>query len=186
MHRDADARRRRVQYLEEVIMGGLRLLFTFLYACCVFAVGCGQASAQEQAVLERDAALLTEPRNGAPVVAQLKQGASGEVIARKGAWVNLKTASGAGWLFSFNVRFQAAGSAPAASGGARPATAAGTQPRRVTATIGIRGLDAEDLKAARYDEAQMRLLDGYAASKGDAQNAARASGLMPAWVEYLK
>lgn len=168
-------------------MSGLRLLVTFLYACCVLAIGCGQALAQEQAVLERDAALLTEPRNGAPVVAQLKQGTSGEVIARKGAWVNLKTGAGTGWLFSFNVRFQAPGTAAAPAGaGAKPGIIAGTQPRRVTATIGIRGLDAEDLKAARYDEAQMRLLDSYAASKGDAQNAAQASGLSPARVEYLK
>src|SRR5690242_8714920 len=129
MHPCADARRRGTQYVEEVIMSGLRLLFAILYACCVFAVGCGQASAQEQGVLERDAALLTEPRNGAPVVAQLKQGTSGEVIARKGAWVNLKTASGTGWLFSFNVRFQAPGTAAAP---ARPAVTAGPQPRRVT------------------------------------------------------
>src|ERR1051325_9195411 len=99
MHPGADARRRRMQYLEEVIMSGLRLLFTILYACCVFAVGCGQASAQEQGVLERDAALLTEPRNGAPVVARLKRDPSGEVIARKGAWVNLKPASETGWFF---------------------------------------------------------------------------------------
>jgi hypothetical protein len=176
-----------MQYLEELIMSGPRLLFTFLYACCVLAVWCGQASAQEQAVLERDAALLTEPRNGAPVVAQLKQGTSAEVIARKGAWVNLKTAAGTGWLFSFNVRFQAPGSAAApASAGARPPTTVATQPRRVTATIGIRGLDAEDLKAAHYDEAQMRLLDGYAASKQDAEARASSSGLSASRVDYLK
>ena len=165
-------------------MSGVRLLFTFLYACCLFAVGCGQASAQEQAVLERDAALLTEPRNGAPVVAQLKQGTSGEVIARKGAWVNLRTASGTGWLFSFNVRFQAPGSS-APSAGARPPVVA-TQPRRVTATIGIRGLDEEDMKGARFDAAQMRLLDQYAASRQDAANAARESGLTAARVEYFR
>jgi hypothetical protein len=166
-------------------MSGPRLLFTFLYACCLFAVGCGQASAQEQAVLERDAALLTEPRNGAPAVAQLKQGTSAEVIARKGAWVNLRTASGTGWLFSFNVRFQAAGSAPAP--GAKPAIgAAPARPTRVTPTIGIRGLDEEDMRQARFDASQMSLLDQYAATRQDAERAARASGLAPARVEYFK
>ena len=92
-------------------MSGVRLLFTFFFACCLAVVARGQASAQEQAVLERDAALLTEPRNGAPVVAQLKQGTCAEVIARKGAWVNLRTASGAGWMFSFNMRLYAVGAA---------------------------------------------------------------------------
>ena len=162
-------------------MSGVRLLFNFLYGCCLFAVACGQASAQEQAVLERDAALLTEPRNGAPVVAQLKQGTSAEVIARKGAWVNLRTASGAGWMFSFNARYQAAGAAVAKA----PAVAV-PPARRVTATIGIRGLDEEDMRGARFDAAQMRLLDQYAASRQDAASAARESGLTPARVDYFK
>ena len=165
-------------------MSGLRLLFTFFCACGVIVFAIGQASAQEQAVLERDAALLSEPRNGAPVVAQLKQGASGEVIARKGAWVNLRTASGSGWLFSFNVRFQAAGT-PA--GAAKPSVAAPPARRGpITATIGIRGLDEEDMRQARFDPAQMRLLDQYAASRQDSEQAARASGLAPARVEYFK
>jgi hypothetical protein len=82
------------------IMSGVRLLFTFFFTCCLVAVACGQASAQEQAGLERDA-LLTEPRNGAPVVTQLKQGISAEVIARKGVWVNLLTIpSGTCWMLS--------------------------------------------------------------------------------------
>jgi hypothetical protein len=81
-------------------MSGLRLLFKLFYACCVFFAAWGQVCAQEQAVLERDAALLAEPRNGAAVLAQLKQGTSAEVIARKGAWVNLTPASGRGSLFS--------------------------------------------------------------------------------------
>jgi hypothetical protein len=165
-------------------MSGLRLL-TFLFSCCVYAVGVGQASAQEQAVLERDAALLAEPRNGAPVVAQLKQGTSGEVIARKAAWVNLRTASGTGWLFSFNVRVLAPGSAPAA-GAKVPVPVVRTPTSRTTATIGIRGLDEEDMRGARFDAAQMRLLDQYAASRQDAEKTARANGLTPARVEYFK
>ena len=167
-------------------MSGVRLLFTVVYACCLTAVGCGQASAQEQAVLERDAALLTEPRNGAPVVAQLKQGTSAEVIARKGAWVNLRTTSGTGWLFSFNVRFQAPGSAPAAGVPSRPSVATAPPQRRVTATIGIRGLDEEDMRGARFDAAQMRLLDQYAASRQDAANAARETGLTATRLEYFR
>jgi hypothetical protein len=167
--------------LEGFSMSGRQLLLTLFHACWLLVLGCGQAAAQQQqAVLERDAQLLAEPRNGAAVVATLKQGASGEVIARKGAWVNLKTPAGTGWLFSFNVRFQEAG-APAARAPAAPA-------RRgpVTATIGIRGLDAEDMRGARFDAAQMGLLDQYATSKQDSEKAARASGLTPARVDYFK
>lgn len=166
-------------------MSGQRLLFTFLFSCCVFAVGVGQASAQEQAVVERDSDLLGEPRVGAPTVARLKQGTTGEVIARKNPWVNLRTAGGTGWVQSFNLRYLAPGTAPAA-GGRVPVPVVRTPQSRTTATIGIRGLDVEDLKAARYDDGQMRLMDSFVASKRDAESAAQANGLAPARVDYLK
>ena len=53
---------------------------TALYFSFMPAVAGGQVSAQEQAVLERNAALLTELREGGPVVTQLKQGTSVEVV----------------------------------------------------------------------------------------------------------
>ena len=92
-----------------------------------------------------------------------------------------------GWLFSFNVRFPAQ---TAAEGDSAAGSALGRVfgPRRsptVTSTIGIRGLEEEDLRQARFDAAQMRLLDEYAASKPAAEERARGSGLAPASVEYL-
>jgi hypothetical protein len=166
-------------------MSGQRLLFTFLFSFCVFAVGIGRASAQEQVVVERDAELLAEPRSGAPTVARLKQGTTGEVIARKIPWVNLRTGSGTGWVQSFNLRFLAPGTAPAA-GGKVPVPVVRTPTSRTTATIGIRGLDAEDMRGARFDAAQMRLLDQYAASRQDAEKTARENGLTATRVEYFK
>ena len=55
----------------------------------------------------------------------------------------------------------------------------------VTSTIGIRGLDEEDLKRANFDAQQMSLLERYAASKADGENAARASGLAAVRLEYF-
>jgi hypothetical protein len=48
----------------------------------------------------------------------------------------------------------------------------------VTATIGIRGLDEEDLKQARLDAGQLQELDGFAASLEQAEAHANQ-------VEYL-
>jgi hypothetical protein len=59
-------------------------------------------------------------------------------------------------------------------------------PRRVTATIGIRGLDEEDMRGARFDAAQMKLLDQYAASRQDAAGGARDAGLTATRVDYFK
>lgn len=108
----------------------------------------------QQVTISRDSTLHAEPKADAPAVAQLKQGASAEVVGRQGAWVNVKTASGSGWMFAFNVTYPAtAGAAPAASGSRRPPT---------SATIGIRGLEKEDLKNATFDSKQLDALDSFA------------------------
>ena len=63
------------------------------------------ALAAEQVTVERDSALYAEPRTDASQVAQLKQGTTAEVVGKNGVWLNLRTAEGSGWMFSFNVRF---------------------------------------------------------------------------------
>jgi hypothetical protein len=143
-------------------------------------------AAAQQVTLERDSPLYAEPRLEAAQVTQLKQGASGEVIGKQGAWLNLKTAGGSGWLFSFNVRFQSQKAEGGDGGGSALGRVFGPRQNvNVTAAIGIRGLDEQDLKQASFSDSQMKLLDGYTASKQAAENGARASGLAPEKVEYL-
>jgi len=154
----------------------------------LFALACawGIAAAAESVVIDRDSPLLATPASDAAVVAQLTQGTAGELIARKGAWINLKTAAGTGWVMSFNVRFgggQAAGGS-GSGGGGLPSFLGGRKPT-TTATIGIRGLEAEDLRSASVDPRQVQLLDKYAASKQQAEEAAQASGLNAARVDYF-
>ncbi len=163
-------------------MHGRKLLFVFFCMCGVFLPGCGGALAQQRAVVERNAQLLAAPQSGATVVGPLRQGTSAEVIVQKGTWVNLKTDAGTGWTNSYNVRFLSADAAAPKAG----ITAAPARRAAITSTIGIRGLDEEDLRSARFDEAQMSLLDRYAASRQDAEAAARASGLNRARVEYFQ
>ena len=158
-----------------------------LYSVVVMLIAILPAHAQ-QATVERDSDLRAEARADAPVTAKVKQGTSGEVTAKSGAWVNLKTPDATGWLFSFNVRFASA--APGGGSGAGDASALGrlVGPRQqvsVTATLGTRGLDKEGLRQASFNAEQMKLLDQYAASKDSAQDGARASGLEAVRVEYL-
>jgi hypothetical protein len=162
-----------------------RILERLIYALVATLLIALPAVAQ-QVMLERDSPLYAEPRLESAQVTQLKQGASGEVIGKQGAWLNLKTAGGSGWLFSFNVRFQSQKAEGADGGGSTLGRVFG--PRRnvnVTSAIGIRGLDEQDLKQASFSDAQMKLLDGYTASKQSAEDGARATGLAPEKVEYL-
>lgn len=145
-------------------------------------------AAAQQVTLERDGPLYSEPRLDSAQVTQLKQGATGEVVGKQGAWLNLKTSEGSGWLFSFNVRFRSTGEGAGGSSGAGSALGRLFGPRRtvsVTSTIGIRGLEEEDLKQAALDAEQLKQLDGYAASKEAAEERARSAGLASVDVGYL-
>ena len=111
------------------------------------------AALAQQVTIARDAKLHAEPNASAAVVAELKQGANAEVTAKKGAWVQVNSPAGASWTFSFNVNY----------GSTAPAAAAPTPQRRTaTSTIGIRGLEEEDLKAAKFDGKQLDALDSFA------------------------
>ncbi|HEU0290126.1 MAG TPA: SH3 domain-containing protein [Burkholderiales bacterium] len=163
-----------------------RALSTIRLTLSVVLLAAATAAAQ-QVTLERDSPLYAEPRLDAPQVTQLKQGATGEVVAKQGGWLNLKTPGGAGWLFSFNVRFPAQKAEGGESGGgsALGRVFSPRRPASVTSTIGIRGLEEEDLKQASFNAGQMKLLDGFVASKQAAEERARTTGLAPATVEYL-
>ncbi len=158
------------------------------FAAIVLFVVLALPAAAQQVTVERDSELRAEARLDAKVVATLKQGVTGEVTAKHGAWLSIKTADATGWLFSFNVRF--ASSQPASGFAAGNAFGLGRlfgprQSVNVTSTIGIRGLEEEDLRQARFDAGQMRLLDQYAASRADAESSAQGSGLSAARVDYL-
>lgn len=147
------------------------------------------AALAEPVTVERDSVLRAEPRTDAGVAGNLAKGATGDAVARQGAWVQVKSGAVTGWLYSFNVRFGAINPGNS-SGGAGTGSVLGRvfgprQQVNVTATIGIRGLEEEDLKQAHFDEGQMRQLDGYAASREQAAVQAGDSGLSAVRVEYL-
>jgi len=149
------------------------------------------AGAAEQVTVERESQLYAEPNLDSAKGEALAQGTLAEVIGKSGAWLNVKTPEATGWVFSFNVRFIVKGSdaTPASSGSGGSAIGRIFGPGRgvdVTSTIGVRGLDTEDLKQAQFSAEQIKLLDGYVVAKDAAEEAARGKGLAPVEVEYLQ
>jgi hypothetical protein len=177
-------RRRPAHYNQAHMSATPKSLYYRLF--CLAAFAAAGAAAAQQVTLERDSPLYSEPRLESAQVTQLKQGATGDVLGKQGGWLNLKTAAGTGWLFSFNVRFpsQKADSGDTGSGAAL-GRVFGARRTSVTSSIGIRGLEEEDLRQATFDAGQMKLLDEYAATKEAAEQGARAAGLAPAKVDYL-
>jgi hypothetical protein len=56
---------------------------------------------------------------------------------------------------------------------------------RVVATTGIRGLDEEELKAAQYNEPELKLAESYLTSRAEAQKFASKGKLAARKMDYL-
>jgi hypothetical protein len=103
--------------------------------------------------------MYSEPNPTSSKVGELKEGSSAEVTARQGAFVNVKSGAASGWIFAFNVNFGSSGAA---------ASSASRKPPAASATIGIRGLDKEDMKNAQFDGKQLESLDAFSGDKPSA------------------
>lgn len=159
-------------------------------ALVAMVLGAAPAGAAEQVTVERESQLYAEPRLDAPPVQVLAPGTVAEVAGKSGAWLSVRTPAASGWVFSFNVRFNVRppDAARGPSSGGESAIGRIFGPQRgvnVTSTIGVRGLDSEDLRQAHFSAEQMRLLDGYASSKDSAEESARTKGLSATRVEYF-
>ena len=140
----------------------------------------------EPAVVEQDSTLHSKPDANAPVVAKLKRGTQGDATTRQGAWVNLKTSAGVGWILSFNLRVGAASGDAGVDASTISRFAAPRQKLNVTSTIGVRGIEKEDLQKAQFDAQQIALLEKYRVTDASAKAGAAASGLRASEIAYLK
>ena len=138
----------------------------------------------EPAVVERESTLHSKPDANAPVVATLKRGTAGDATTRQGAYANFKSSAGSGWILSFNLRYGGT-SAGGVDGSAVSRFAAPQQPLKVTSTIGVRGIEKEDLQKAQFDAQQVAQLEKYRASDAAAKSAAAGHGLRATEINYL-
>ena len=142
----------------------------------------------EPATVIRATEMKQQPATDARATGQLEENATVDALERKGGWTRVKAAGGAeGWVRMLALRYAGAGDAKQGDSGvaqllnvARSGTS-GTQ-----VTTGVRGLDAEQLANARPNAAELRKMDGYAASKDGAGGFAAQGGLNAQRVDYPK
>lgn len=127
--------------------------------------------------------LRAEPFADAKTVGSLAKNDSVEILAKKGAWLQIKSKKSTGWVRLLSVKRGGASS----SGSAISDVASGrTGTGKVVSTTGIRGLSAEELKAAKFNEEEMKKMESYQTSASDAQSYAAAGGLSANKMAYLK
>jgi len=146
------------------------------------------AAHAETALTSRATELQALPQSDAATLATLAENSRVEVLARKGAWSQVKTAGGqTGWVRMLSLK---------AEGGPQPASAnpagalgsllgAGRTSNTATVTTGVRGLSEEDLQNAQANPAEVDRMQKYAVDKNAAQAFAQRSKLNAAKIDYL-
>jgi len=125
-----------------------------------------------------------EPFSDAKVTGSIARNDKVEILSRKGAWLNIKTPKTKGWVRLLSVKRGSATSGTSASDVLGLASGrSGTG--KVVATTGVRGLNEEDLKSAKFDESQVKTLEGYTQTAPQGQKFANRGGLKSARLEYL-
>jgi hypothetical protein len=144
------------------------------------------AAAGEAGYTSRDVELRAEPAGGAAVVGKLAKGDKLEILAEQRAWSQVKAGNATGWTLSFYV--MKGEPAPERRMGRRLGElfSLGTERRAETsATIGIRGLDEEQLKSAQYNEQELKRMEALAVPRAEGDAFAKRGQLAPQKVDYL-
>lgn len=161
--------------------GGAVLALAWLAACGA------QAQAQEETVVVRRATEVREQPGESRSLAALQAEASVTRLAdRQGPWVRVRTAAGVvGWVHLFDLGTAGSAAGTSSGGGAsglfrgvtrlfgKPAPTSASN----SATLGIRGLGAEDLAQAQPDTAAVARMEALRVNEPQARQFAREAGL---------
>ena len=156
-----------------------KILITMIALLAATAAG----AAETGTALKNDS-LRAEPYGDARSVGSFTRGDKLDILEKKGAWLKVKTAKSSGWVRLLSVKRGALGKSDDAAGVLGLATGrAGTG--QVVSTTGVRGLSEEDLKAAKFNEEEIKKLEGNGISGAQAQQFAAAGSLKPRKLDYL-
>lgn len=129
--------------------------------------------------------LKAEPFRDARTVARLAVGDKVDILKKDGGWLSVKSARGSGWVRMLSIRRGAPGKSTVGASSLASLASGRAGTGKVVATTGIRGLNEEELKAAKFDEAQVTLAESYATGRAEAQKFADQGKLKAQQVDYI-
>lgn len=156
---------------------------TIVLITCLFAI-------QAQAAVETGVALKAEsikqePFSDAKTIANLKAGEKVNIFSKDGGWLKVKSESGSGWVRMLSIRKGDAKKEKSLADSFKGLASGRAGTGKVVATTGIRGLNEEELKTARFDVNELNHAESYATSKSQAQEFASQGKLKAGHFEYL-
>jgi hypothetical protein len=125
----------------------------------------------------RNDRLYTQPSATSSVAGNVAKGASVNILAKQGGWLRVTAGKSTGWIRLLSVRAGAGGLGGAGLGDVVGAATTKSDPSRVVAVAGLRGLNDEDLKQAKFNADELARLDAWGATATQARSFAGQSGL---------
>jgi hypothetical protein len=136
-------------------------------------------------VMIKDEDLRASASTGAATLGRVAKGASVDILARQGGWTQISDQGRTGWVRILAVKSSAPSAGAADVLGLVEAGTTRRDPGKVVAVAGVRGLNEEELKLARFNAEELARLERFASDRADAQTFARNAGLQAAKVAYL-
>ncbi|MBT9568902.1 MAG: SH3 domain-containing protein [Thiobacillus sp.] len=125
----------------------------------------------------RNDRLYTQPSSGSRVAATVTKGNSVDIVSKQGGWLRVTSGRTTGWIRLLSVRAGSGGARGTGVGDVFGAATTRSDPSRVVAVAGLRGLNDEDLKLAKFNAEEMARLEAIEVTASQAQSFARRSGL---------
>lgn len=136
----------------------------------------------------KDENVLSKPAATSTAVGKMTKGMAVDIVAKQGGWLQVKAGKTQGWVRLLSVRAGSGGTGSNGLAGVAGVAGAATQksdPSRVVAVAGVRGLNEEDLKGAKFNAAELARLEGYTVTASQAKAFADKSGLKAAKLKAL-
>jgi hypothetical protein len=133
----------------------------------------------------RNEKLYSKPSSSASVAASVAKGASVNILAKQGGWLRVTAGKSTGWIRLLSVRAGAGGVGGAGLGDVVGAATTKSDPSRVVAVAGLRGLNEEDLKQAKFNADELARLDAASVTATQARSFAGQAGLAAVKVPAL-
>ena len=151
----------------------------------VFLLVAGTTLAAEKGTVLKADKLKAEPFRDAKTVGSLTAGQKVDILDKQGGWFRVISAKHRGWVRMLSIRRGEARKGSGEIAGVLGLASGRAGTGSVIATTGIRGLNEEGLKAAKYDEAELKKMESFAATDTEVRRFISEGKLVTRKVEYL-
>jgi hypothetical protein len=139
-------------------------------------------SATANAVMLKADELRAAPDLKSAALARIEKGIRVRLLASQNGWSQISGVGKTGWVRVLSVSADARDSIEISDLGSLGKTPQG----KVVGVAGVRGLDEENLRQASYNAAEIERLHGFAVSRAEAEQFARASELRVRAMSYIE